>query len=63
MKNPHNLLLLGLGLGLGACSIWVLFELWPVVVMAGAGYIVLKSLEGKSSTWQEYDTCAGYQKK
>jgi len=46
-SNP--LVPLGLGIGVGVCSLWLLLEVWPLVVLGGAGYLVYKGMESQNS--------------
>lgn len=45
-SNP--LVPLGIGIGVGVCSLWLLLEIWPLVVLGGAGYLVYKGMESKN---------------
>lgn len=54
MKND-SLLSLGLGIGIGALSLWVVIELFPLIVLSGAGYLVLKGLQTKNLEEETYD--------
>jgi hypothetical protein len=44
-NKDRDLVTFGLGVGAGVCSIWLLIELWPLVLLGGAGYLVLKGME------------------
>lgn len=44
---------LGVGIGIGVCSVWALIELWPIIVLGGAAYLVVKGLEDKYISNQE----------
>jgi len=44
-KDLNPLVALGLGAGVGVCSLWVLIEVWPVLVLGGAAYLVYKGTQ------------------
>lgn len=44
---------LGIGIGIGICSIWALIELWPVIILGGAAYLIVKGLEDQYINTQE----------
>jgi len=52
--NP--LIPLGLGIGIGICSLWLLIELWPLVILGGAGYLVVKGMQGQTTKKKETTT-------
>lgn len=62
MKDPK--IPLGIGIGIGITSIWALVELWPVLLLGGAAYLVVKGLEEDHTEKQEKSECnTGPQKK
>ena len=50
-SNP--LVPLGLGIGVGICSLWLLLEVWPLLMLGGAGYLVYKGMEKQNSKEKE----------
>lgn len=55
---------LGIGIGIGAASVWALVELWPLLLLGGAAYLVVKGLESDHTDGQEKPECnIGPQKK
>ena len=41
-----NLLSLGIGIAIGACSLYVIVSAWPLLIAAGAGYLLYTSSKG-----------------
>ena len=63
-KQSNPLLPIGFGIGIGACSLWAIAELWPLLIIGGAGYLVVKGLENQYNNSQESNQCeTGPQKK
>lgn len=52
-KFDHPLVMLGIGVGAGVCGIWLLIELWPLLLLGGAAWLTYKGLELQSSKAQE----------
>lgn len=50
MKNKTSL---GVGIGIGACAAWLAVELWPLFVVGGAGYFLLKNSSSNDSSQKE----------
>ena len=48
--NP--LVALGLGAGIGVCSLWILLEIWPALVLGGAVYLIYKGTQNKKKETQ-----------
>lgn len=45
MNNINPLIAIGLGIGIGVCGLWMLIEMWPLIILGGAGYLILKGVE------------------
>ena len=45
MNDINPLIAIGLGIGAGVCGLWVLLEMWPIILLGGAGYLILKGVE------------------
>ena len=41
-NNTSPLVPLGVGIGIGVCSLWALIELWPVLILGGAAYLCIQ---------------------
>jgi hypothetical protein len=55
---------LGIGIGIGVCSVWALVELWPIIALGGATYLIVKGLHENYTSNQENTTCkTGTEKK
>lgn len=49
--NTYNpFVLLGIGTGIGVCTLWVLVELWPIIALGGVAYIIY---QGTKNTTKE----------
>lgn len=48
---------LGIGIGIGAAGVWALVELWPLFLLGGAAYLVVKGLREDHINDQENDEC------
>lgn len=55
---------LGIGIGIGTAGVWALVELWPLILLGGAAYLVVKGLDDDHTSGQENSQCnTGPQKK
>ncbi|MCW4027473.1 MAG: hypothetical protein NWE76_08330 [Candidatus Bathyarchaeota archaeon] len=41
-KQVHPLLPLGVGVAIGGSALWLAIELWPVLVLGGAAWLITK---------------------
>jgi hypothetical protein len=63
-KAVNPLLPLGIGVGVGILSLYAVIELFPLIALGGAGYLVIKGLNINSKSKEETSTCStGHQKK
>lgn len=49
--NP--LVALGIGVGAGVCALWALLELWPVLALGGAAYLIYRGSSASRNTQEE----------
>lgn len=56
-KQISSLVPLGVGIGMGALSLWAAIELFPFLVVGGAGYLVYQGMKNthkeEQATWPE----------
>jgi len=52
-NNYHPLFMIGVGAGAGICAIWLLVELWPLLLLGGAAWLAYKGLESQAAKTQE----------
>lgn len=56
MEHNSNLLVFGAGVGAGLLGLWLIAELFPLLVLGGAGYVAyqgLKQTTQENPTWQK----------
>ena len=58
--NP--LVPLGIGIGIGVCTLFAAIELLPFLVIGGAGYMIYKGINN-TNTEETNDTCSTGQEK
>ncbi len=53
--KESNLIPLGVGIGIGALSLWAAIELFPFIVVGGAGYIIYQGLtkQKENTKWED----------
>lgn len=54
--QSDSLVPFAMGVGVGVIAIWALVELFPLLVVGGLGYMVLKGLHGYGTIWEK-ETC------
>lgn len=55
---------LGIGIGIGVAGVWALVELWPLLLLGGATYLIVKGMEEDYNSDKEKPECnTGPQKK
>lgn len=55
-KRNNDLLAFGAGVGVGVVSVWALIELFPLILLGGAGYLAYQGLKHtvkENSQWQD----------
>lgn len=55
-QTMSPLIPLGIGIGIGVCTLFAAIELFPFLVIGGAGYIVYRGIND-TDTEEEADTC------
>lgn len=48
LEGEKNLVPLGIGIGVGVLSLYTMIELFPFLIIGGAGYLVMQGLKNKN---------------
>ena len=52
------LLPFGVGVGVGVMCLWALVELFPLIALGGAGFLVVKGLKTTNISKEDTNTCS-----
>lgn len=52
-KQVNPLVAVGLGIGIGVCTLYALLELWPVLALGGAAYLMYRGAKPQPNKQEE----------